>query len=261
MSESAIDGLLQIMQRLRDPDSGCPWDIEQTLQSLTPFTIEEAYEVEEAAHGSDPEALKDELGDLLFQVVFYARIAEEQGLFAFDDVVAAIGDKLVRRHPHVFADARIESVEEQSRLWDELKKQERDQKQVAESALEGVGTTLPALMRAQKLQRRAARVGFDWTEAEPVLGKVSEEVNECRQALQENDCQALHDEVGDLLFSCVNFARHVDVDADHALRDANRKFERRFRAVEQLAMQQGKTAADLSMDELERLWLQVKSAE
>ncbi len=260
MTESPdLQRLLAIMARLREPISGCPWDLVQTFKTIAPYTIEEAYEVAEAAELDDPAALKDELGDLLLQVVFHARMAEEAGCFAFNDVAKAISDKMVRRHPHVFGDAAIASAEAQTLAWEEQKATERAAKGAA-SALDGVGAALPALTRAAKLQRRAARVGFDWAEAEPIFAKIAEEIVELRGAMQEGPAR-IEDEIGDLLFSVVNLARRLETDPEQALRGACRKFERRFRHVEARLRERGKAPGAASLDEMEAEWQWAKSEE
>lgn len=260
---SAIEQLLEIMRRLRDPDEGCPWDQQQTYRSLVPYTLEEAYEVADAIEQNDLAHLPDELGDLLFQVVFYSRIGEEQGAFDFEHVAQRICDKLVRRHPHVFADADIASAEEQTRAWEEHKRQEREQKAALgqTGALDGVSRALPALVRAAKLQRRAARVGFDWPEIEGVLAKVGEELAEIEAELRANATpERLAEEVGDLLFSCVNLARHLQVEPEAALRTANLKFEQRFRQVEKnLEIVGGVEQA--SLEQMDAAWEAIKEAE
>ena len=257
--------LLDIMARLRDPEDGCPWDRAQSFATIAPYTIEEAYEVAEACERGDPAALKDELGDLLFQVVFHARMAEEAGLFAFNDVAAAIADKMLRRHPHVFGDAVIADAASQTTAWEEHKAAERRAKAAESggvaSALDGVGAALPALTRAEKLQRRAARVGFDWPKPAPVLDKIVEEVAELREALGEAAPERIADEVGDLLFAVVNLARHVGADPEQALRGACRKFERRFRRVEALLAEKGNSAESASLDEMEAEWQRAKHEE
>jgi ATP diphosphatase len=264
-SSHAIPRLLQIMARLRDPEGGCPWDLKQDYASLVPFTLEEAYEVADAIERGDFDDLRDELGDLLFQVVFYAQLASEQGRFGFDEVAGAIADKLVRRHPHVFGDQAVGDAEEQTRAWERHKAQERAARAevgAAPGALEGVSLALPALVRAQKLQRRAAAVGFDWDDIVPVADKVEEELQECRAELnQVHRARALHREIGDLLFACVNLARHAGCDAESALRDANAKFERRFRAVERRLHDNGRQADEVTLEELDRLWDAVKADE
>ena len=239
-----VERLVAIMARLRDPERGCDWDVAQTWATIAPYTIEEAYEVADAIARDDAADLKDELGDLLLQVVFHSRIAEEAGAFTLADVVASISDKMERRHPHIFGDAV------QSPGWEELKAAERSGKSDA-SALAGVAAGLPALMRAVKLQKRAARVGFDWPDAEGSRAKLHEEIEEVTAASGD----AIEDEIGDLLFSAVNWARHLDVDPETALRRGNAKFERRFRAMEAIA---GETFPALSLDEKEALWQQVK---
>jgi len=239
-----VERLVAIMARLRDPARGCDWDVAQTWATIAPYTIEEAYEVADAIARDDAADLKDELGDLLLQVVFHSRIAEEAGAFTLADVVASISDKMERRHPHIFGDAV------QSPGWEELKAAERSGKSDA-SALAGVAAGLPALMRAVKLQKRAARVGFDWPDAEGSRAKLQEEIEEVTAASGD----AIEDEIGDLLFSAVNWARHLGVDPETALRRGNAKFERRFRAMEAIA---GETFPALSLDEKEALWQQVK---
>jgi nucleoside triphosphate diphosphatase len=254
--------LLAIMARLRDPAHGCPWDREQDFASIAPYTIEEAYEVAEAIAENDMGALKDELGDLLFQVVFHARMAEEQGEFAFDDVVAAISDKMVRRHPHVFADAAVADAEAQTVAWEAHKAAERrtkNGKKTRESALDGVGLALPALTRAEKIQKRAARVGFDWQDAAPIFAKIEEETAELRAEIAGGSASGIADEVGDLLFAVANLARHLKVDPETALREATRKFERRFRRVEELLAADDKHPADATLDEMEAQWRRAKS--
>jgi len=260
---SAIEQLVEIMRRLRDPRTGCPWDREQSYRSLVPYTLEEAYEVADAIEQNDLDHLPDELGDLLFQVVFYAQIGQEQGRFDFEDVAQRICDKLVRRHPHVFADTVIATAEEQTRAWEEHKRRERDRKAVAGQAgiLEGVSLALPALVRAAKLQRRAARVGFDWPRVDGVLAKVREELAEIEAELQADATpERLVEELGDLLFSCVNLARHLQVEPEAALRTANLKFERRFRQMETLLQATGgiEPAGPAEMDSA---WEAVKQAE
>ncbi len=227
--------LLDIMARLRDPATGCPWDKEQNFRTIAPYTIEEAYEVAEACEAGNPAMLKDELGDLLFQAVFHARMAEEAGMFAFADVAAAISDKMVRRHPHVFGDVKIAGADAQTLAWEETKATERAAGGAA-SVLDGVGVGLPALTRAEKLQKRAARVGFDWPDAAPVLAKIDEELEELRDEMEGGaDPARLEDEIGDVLFAVANLARHLRIDPEQALRAASRKFERRFRAMETAA--------------------------
>jgi ATP diphosphatase len=260
---SAINHLLEIMRRLRDPLAGCPWDREQTYRSLVPHTLEEAYEVADAIEQDDLEHLPDELGDLLFQVVFYAQIAQEEGRFDFEDVAQGISDKLVRRHPHVFADVAIDSAEEQTQAWEEHKRQERDGKATngQASALEGVSLALPALVRAAKLQRRAARVEFDWPDVEGVIAKVREELAELESELQADAApERLAEELGDLLFSCVNLARHLKVDPEVVLRTANLKFEQRFRHMEAVLQASG-GIEQASLQEMDAAWEAVKLQE
>jgi nucleoside triphosphate diphosphatase len=259
MSERPIDRLLAIMARLRDPERGCPWDNEQNFATIAPYTIEEAYEVADAIERQDIAALKDELGDLLFQVVFHARMAEEAGHFAFDDVATAITDKMVRRHPHVFGDAEIASAAAQSDAWEAHKAKERADKGEAASVIDGVAVALPALLRAAKISRRAAQIGFDWPDAADVIDKIDEELDEIEDAIDdERDAAGIEEEVGDLLFACANLARKLDIEPEKALRRATAKFERRFRRVETLAKERG-IGADL--DALEGLWGEVKAGE
>ncbi len=259
MRARPIDRLLAIMARLRDPQRGCPWDTEQNFATIAPYTIEEAYEVADAIAREDMAALKDELGDLLLQVVFHARMAEEAGFFAFDDVAAAIADKMVRRHPHVFGDAEIASVAAQNAAWEAHKAREREARGEAQSVLDGVALALPALLRAAKLSRRAARIGFDWPDADDVIDKIEEELDEIQDALDDGaDRAILEEEVGDLLFAAANLARKLDIEPETALRRATAKFERRFRQVEALAKERG-IGADLAA--LEDLWEEIKADE
>ena len=259
----ALDRLLEFMVRLRDPQCGCPWDREQDFSTIAPYTIEEAYEVADAIARGDTAALKDELGDLLFQVVFHARMAEEQSLFAFEDVAAAITHKMERRHPHVFGSVQIDSRAAQAKAWEEHKAAERRDRThasgAAESVLDGVALALPALLRADKIQKRAARIGFDWPDARPVFDKLNEEIAELESELQKPpERRALEDEMGDILFAAANLARKLDIDPETALRRATAKFERRFRRVETLAAER---AADSDLDTLEALWQHVKREE
>jgi ATP diphosphatase len=265
-----INDLLAIMARLRDPERGCPWDVAQTFATIAPYTIEEAYEVADAIDRNDLGDLRDELGDLLLQVVFHARIAQESGAFEFSDVVAAISDKMTRRHPHVFADAVVADATAQSHAWDTHKRAERDAAGDGDaSVLAGIARGLPEWQRALKLQQRAARVGFDWPEPAPVIAKLQEEIEEVRiefaaVATAPGDVHAhmrLEDEIGDLLFVCANLARHAKVDPGNALRRANRKFERRFRAMEALATRDGVELGALALDAQDSYWNRVKEEE
>jgi len=262
----AMERLLAVMCQLRNPQGGCPWDLEQDFATIAPYTIEEAYEVADAIERNDMAALKDELGDLLLQVVFHAQMAREAGSFDFAEVAAAIAEKMVRRHPHVFGDAKVETADAQTVAWEVHKANERRAKASAEgrkpSVLDGVAAGLPALMRAVKLQRRAARVGFDWPNAADVLMKVDEEVTELKNEISKRGApERICDEIGDLLFAVVNLARHLDADPEAALRHANAKFERRFRLVEAQLAQSGRSPADASLDELEAHWQDVKATE
>jgi len=258
--------LLEIMARLRDPQRGCPWDLEQSFATIAPYTIEEAYEVAEAAERGEPEALKDELGDLLLQVVFHSRMAEEVRQFDFNDVARGIADKMIRRHPHVFADVEVEDSAAQTVAWEAQKAEERRARAAAagspECALDGVGLGLPALTRAEKLQKRAARVGFDWPSTAPVFDKIDEEIAELRTEIDKGaPAERVSDELGDLLFAGVNLARRLAVDREQALRGANRKFERRFRAIEERLNARGTPLADATLDEMEAEWRRVKAEE
>jgi len=257
-----IEHLLEIMAELRHPERGCPWDLEQNFATIAPYTIEEAYEVADAIARDDMAGLVDELGDLLFQVVFHARLAAERGAFDFDDVARAITDKLVRRHPHVFAGETVAGVDEQSRAWEAHKAAERAEKEAPgrESVLEGLARGRPPLARARELQKTAARHGFDWENAGEVLAKLAEEAEELEVALAAEDGAAhAAEELGDLLFTCVNLARHLQADPDAALRAANLKFERRFRELESRIAEQGRTLDEASMEEMESLWQQIKA--
>jgi ATP diphosphatase len=265
---SATKRLLQIMVRLRDPDGGCAWGLEQTLDTIAPHTIEEAYEVAEAIETKDLEALKGELGDLLFQVVFLARIAEEAGAFDYEAVANAISDKMVKRHPHVFSDATVANAAAQTCAWEELKAHDRLSKALRadrlDSALDGVTSTLPALTRAIKLQNRAARVGFDWPSSDGAIAKLREETDELVREVTEpqpNQAERILDEVGDLLFSCVNVARKLNIDPEQALRQGNAKFERRFCHIESQLAKNGQRPEDMTLTALGFCWEQAKNDE
>lgn len=259
METSAIQRLIDIMAALRDPQDGCPWDLAQNFRSIAPYTIEEAHEVADAIERGDMGDLKDELGDLLFQVVFHARMAEEQAAFTFDDIVDAVADKLERRHPHVFGDAEIADANAQTVNWEAIKAAERAADDAADSSvLAGIARGLPALRRAVKLQKRAARVGFDWPDVKPIFDKLREEAVELEQALAASDVDNIEEEVGDLLFVLTNLARKVDVDPGAALRRSNHKFEARFRAMESLAAERGLKLASLNLEEQEILYQEVK---
>ncbi len=252
--------LISIMARLRDPDRGCPWDQQQDFASLVPYTLEEAYEVADAVEREDFHDLRDELGDLLLQVAFHARLAEERALFDFEDVAAAICDKLVRRHPHVFAGADFASDMARLHFWENAKLEEKRAKgdPEPEGALSGIAATLPALMQAQKLQKRASRFGFDWNNIEPVFAKVEEELAEIREAQANGDLAGVADEVGDLLFAVVNLSRHLKIDAESALRASNRKFTVRFAYVEQQLKEQNRSMTEATDVELDELWEKAK---
>lgn len=255
--------LVELMARLRTPGSGCPWDLEQTFATIAPYTIEEAYEVADAIERRDMADLKSELGDLLFQSVFHARMAEEQGAFDIRDVVRGLVDKMVARHPHVFGAApQVASAGDQVYAWETVKAQERLARGEA-SALDGVALALPALLRAEKLTKRAARVGFDWPSAEPVLDKLAEEIGELKEAIAapEPDQAHVEEELGDMLFVVANLCRKLKVDPEAALRGANAKFVRRFTAMEALARGRGQDFAGLTLDQQEELWTEVKKIE
>ncbi|WP_258806942.1 nucleoside triphosphate pyrophosphohydrolase [Pseudidiomarina sp. CB1] len=255
-----VAALLEVMRQLRDPEHGCPWDLKQTLTSLIPYTIEEAYEVAAALTEGNLAAIKDELGDLLFQVVFYTQLTSEAGQFSFDEVAAQTADKLIRRHPHVFGDENAQTDAEIKAQWEAIKQQERVEKGEVESVFQGIPDNLPAILQAQKLQKRAANVGFDWPNIAPVVAKIQEEIAEVEAELDAEhiDQQALEDEIGDVLFAVVNLARHAQVNPEHALRRTNLKFKRRFQAIEQRLAEAGKTAEDMNLEELEECWQQVK---
>jgi ATP diphosphatase len=264
-----IARLIEIMAALRTPGSGCPWDLEQNFETIAPYTIEEAYEVADAISRGDLDDLKDELGDLLLQVVFHARMAEEQGSFAFADVVQAITEKLIRRHPHVFGDKGGMSTGEVNVQWDEIKAQEKAARATAgktpapgrSGALSGVSPGLPALARALKLQQKASKVGFDWNDPKAVIAKIREETDEIEAELGTRDPEQLKGEVGDLLFVVVNLARHLDVDPETALRTCNLKVERRFAAIEDGLAAVGKTPTDATLAEMDALWDEAKAGE
>ena len=255
--------LLQIMSSLRDPDGGCPWDQEQDFESIAGYTLQEVYEVIDAIERNDMEDLCDELGDLLFHIVFYAQMASEEEYFDFTQVLNQLNQKLERRHPHVFGDASIKSIRDQTRLWENLKREERLENESehnrSQSILDGIGPSLPAIMRAEKLQKRAAGVGFDWPDTVPVFTKIEEELDELRNAVEDDESRAnITEELGDLLFSCVNLARHINVDSEMALRKSNRKFEARFHYIEQQIAAKGGKIEDFNLEELDSLWEQAK---
>jgi ATP diphosphatase len=253
-----IDRLLDIMATLRDPQRGCAWDLEQTFATIAPYTIEEAYEVADAIDHGDLAALKDELGDLLFQVVFHSRMAEEKGAFVFDEVATAIADKMVRRHPHVFGTAETRDAETQTVEWEATKAEERTAKG-HESVLDGVARALPPMTRALKLQNRAARVGFDWSDPADVLAKIAEEVSEIKHEIDVGaPHDRLEDEMGDVLFACVNLARKLKIDPEHALKRANAKFDRRFRHIEAALAAAGRSLAEATLEQMEELWVEAK---
>ena len=261
-----FERLIAVMAALRHPERGCPWDIEQSFETIAPYTIEEAYEVAEAITNGDKAELKDELGDLLFQVIYHARMAQEDGDFDVRDVANAITEKMLRRHPHVFGTASVEDADAQTLAWEDGKAKERAAKAEAEgrvpSVLDGVSAAFPALMRAVKLQKRAVRVGFDWPNSADVLAKIEEELGELKHELATGSVpDRVEDEMGDLLFTVVNLARHLGVDPETALRRTNGKFERRFRVVESALAELGRSPLDASLEEMERIWVETKRRE
>ena len=254
---SSIEKLLEVMRKLRDPQNGCPWDLEQDFSTIAPYTIEEAYEVADAIEREDWEELRHELGDLLFQVVFYAQMGKEHGYFEFEDIAGGIAEKMTRRHPHVFGDAREDNAHGVRGRWEDIKEAERAEKEDG-SVLAGVARALPALKRAQKLGSRASRVGFDWPHRQGVRDKIREEFDELEDAVGSRDADHVEEELGDLPFSIVNLARHLDVDPEKALTRANHKFERRFRAMEGAIASDGREIRRLSLEELEHRWHKAK---
>jgi ATP diphosphatase len=259
-ADTELERLLQIMKALRNRQTGCPWDLEQTFDSIAPYTIEEAYEVADAIAARDFAALPDELGDLLFQVVYHAQMASEAGRFDFADVARAIADKMIRRHPHVFGQAAARSAGMQVAAWEEQKKAERTAR-AETGTLAGIPLALPALTRARKITARAGRVGFDWADAEQVIQKLEEEIAELRAELEGADRGRLADEFGDILFVAANLARKLDLDPEACLRQANGKFARRFGKVESMLAEQGRTPFEASLDEMEAIWQAVKRTE
>lgn len=245
------------MRRLRDKDGGCPWDVEQDFATIAPYTIEEAYEVADAIERQDMDGLRDELGDLLFQVVFHAQMAQEAGHFEFDDVVGGISDKMIRRHPHVFGSPAERAAGPQEGSWERLKELERSES-VDDSALAGVAKSIPALKRAQKLGSRASRVGFDWPDRHGVREKIREEIDELEEAVGTREVADIEEEFGDVLFAVVNLARHLDIDPEKALTGANRKFERRFRDMEREIDANGKRMSDFNLETLDKYWRAAK---
>jgi MazG family protein len=255
---SPIERLLQIMARLRDPARGCPWDLQQSFRTIAPYTIEEAYEVADAIERADLDALRGELGDLLFQVVFHSQLAAEQGAFGFDDVANAICEKMERRHPHVFGDARIDSATEQTQAWEALKRRERAAK--GDSVLADVPLALPALTRADKLGKRAAQVGFEWRDVSGALDKLEEELGELRAEVGSGaPREKIAHELGDVLFCVVNVCRYLGIDPEGSLRATNAKFEQRFRYIERKLREQGRTPEDAGLEEMDRLWDEAKA--
>ena len=270
--KTAIEQLVTLMKMLRNEHFGCPWDLEQSIESLVPFTLEEVYEVVDAIEKRDMVELEEELGDLLFQVVFYAQIAQEEGLFNFDDVAKAITNKLVRRHPHVFPKGDVKSFGIKLKIssdqvvvnWEAIKKAEKEEKLAKKSIesevieMDGVPRAMPALERSRKIQKRAANVGFDWQEISPVVSKLKEEIEELEEAIGKGNSAAVEAELGDVLFSAVNIARHTDVDPESALRKTNSRFENRFKWIEQKLQSDGKSVTEMNLQQLDQLWEESK---
>ena len=259
-----IETLLAIMTKLRDPDGGCPWDLEQTFETIAPYTIEEAYEVADAIQRGDRDDLKDELGDLLLQVVFHSRLAEDEGSFGFEDVVEAISSKMIRRHPHVFGDGDADTPVAVKGSWEKIKAEERAAKSddALPGTLDGIPRALPALVRAVKLQKRAARVGFDWPQTSQVLDKLAEETAELKAEVDKGaPADRIMDELGDILFVYANLARHLGVDPEQALSSTNAKFERRFRRIENWLAEDGRTPDQSTLEEMDALWTRAKNEE
>ena len=260
-----LERLLSIMRSLRDPETGCPWDKQQTIQSIKGFTLEEVYEVVDAIERNNMHDLCDELGDLLFHIVFYAKMAEEEKAFNFFDVVRQVNEKLERRHPHVFSDAKVDNVQQVKDLWEEIKQQERhvankENAEVEPALLDDISKNMPAIQRAVKLQKRAASVGFDWSDSAEILDKIEEELQELREALDNKRANKSHitEELGDLLFCCINLARHYRIDPELALRDANEKFVSRFGYIEEALRKEDKTLQEASLEEMDALWDEAK---
>ena len=263
-----VTRLTNLMKKLRDPIDGCPWDRQQTFKTIAPYTIEEAYEVADAIERGRMEDLKEELGDLMFQVVFYAQMADEQDIFNLDDICDSLTEKMVRRHPHVFGDKKRDGAAAQPGAWEAIKAKERAEKQAQNgqdngmiSLLSNVPVGLPALTRAEKLQKRAAQVGFDWPSLDGVIDKITEEAQELAEAYKQNQPDAIEDEMGDLLFAVTNLSRKMGIDPETALRRTNRKFSTRFKYIEMQAENEGKTLDELSLDEMETHWLNAKAQE
>ena len=258
---SSIKTLLETMRMLRDKDNGCPWDIEQTLESLSPCVVEEAYEVTDAIANKDYENLKEELGDVLLQVIFQAEIANESGLFNFDEIVDTLNKKLIRRHPHVFEDApKPLSAQEQTQAWDLIKAQEKKLKD-ASNTFADIPASLPPILKAKKIQKKASKKGFDWKKSIDVIEKVEEELKELKLEIQQNNKENIQDELGDLLFSIINLSRHLEIDASEAINQANHKFVKRFRLMEEEISKDNQEIDNLTLDELEEFWIKIKSHE
>lgn len=260
LDKQNISKLLEIMAALRDPDGGCPWDREQTFATIAPYTLEEAYEVVDAIAREDLDDLKDELGDLLLQVVYHARMAEEAGAFEFGDVVAAICDKMIRRHPHVFGDARVDDAKAQTKAWEALKASEKEEREPPTSALDGIPVALPALARGMKLGQRAAGVGFDWSDRHGARAKVDEELEELEEAVDGGDPDRIAAEMGDAFFALVHLCRHLDLEPETCLRGANDRFEKRFRILERNVEASGGAWERYDIEALEALWRKAKQA-
>lgn len=261
-TKTIMQELLDIMARLRSPTEGCPWDLAQTFDTIVPHTLEETYEVIDAIERKNPDEIKIELGDLLLQILFYCQMGKEKSWFTFEEVAKQLKEKLIRRHPHIFADEDIRSAKEHHDLWEALKEKERQEKSPhVDSVLADIPKNLPALVRAQKLQARAARKGFDWPHISFVLDKIQEEIKEFEESYAQNDKKALEEELGDILFVCANLARHLQADAETILRQANAKFERRFQGVEESVRQSGKPWEAFTLEALDQFWDEVKAKE
>lgn len=260
-----IERLIEVMRALRAPKTGCPWDLEQDFKSIAPHTLEETFEVVEAIEQGDAQAIKEELGDLLFQIVFHAQMGSEAGLFDFEQIAGAVADKMIERHPHVFADREANTAQAVLTNWETDKAKKREAAAKAEnrplSALDGISSALPATLRALKLQNRAARTGFDWTDAKDILAKIREEIGELETEMKAASKDAIEDELGDLFFALVNLARRLEIDPEGALRRTNRKFERRFREIEKRLGAKGRKLEDCSLDQMEAVWIEVKQEE
>jgi nucleoside triphosphate diphosphatase len=254
-----LDKLLLIMKSLRDPENGCPWDKEQTIDSIKGYTIEEAYELVDAIERNDIDDIKDELGDLLFHIIFYSEMADEDNQFKFEDIVKQLNQKLERRHPHVFSDIQLENSDQVKKLWEQIKHEERNQKPIKNRFLDGIGKHMPAIQTATRLQKRAASVDFDWTDNEDIIKKLEEELKELHEAMRDsNNIEHITEELGDIMFCCVNLARHYQIDSELALRGTNDKFIKRFNYIEETLVKQNKSLQEATLEEMDMLWDEAK---